>query len=178
MDTLGCSGSQLVAQSCLTLCDPRKSSRQVPLSMAFSRQEYWSGLPFPSPEDPPDPGIKPSCPALQADSLPSELQGPSGCSGQVQTNLYRLKEEKWPNSWGWSSGGRDAWHRPARTGETQVGRQEAVPDGSWSVSKGADVGKPGSEGSLELRGDNSRDRGWLGLEMVSKGMLRNWGLLW
>lgn len=45
------------------------------------------------------------------------------------------------------------------------------------MSKGADVGKPGSEGSLELRGDNSRDRGWLGLEMVSKGMLRNWGLL-
>ena len=41
---------------------------QAPLSMGFSRQEYWSGLPFPSPEDLPDPGIKHESPALQADS--------------------------------------------------------------------------------------------------------------
>ena len=39
--------------------------------MGFSRQEYWSGLPFPSPGDLPDPGIKPGSPALQAESLPS-----------------------------------------------------------------------------------------------------------
>ena len=44
---------------------------QAPLSMGFPRQEYWSGLPFPSPEDLLDPGIKPGSPALQADSLPS-----------------------------------------------------------------------------------------------------------
>lgn len=62
-------------------------------------------------------------------------------------------------------------------GETQVGRKEAVRDASWSMNKGTDVGKSGSEGSLKLRDDNSRDRGWLGLEMVIKGMLRNWGLL-
>ena len=43
--------------------------------MGFSRQEYWSGLPFPSPEDLPDPGIEPGSPALQADSLPSEPPG-------------------------------------------------------------------------------------------------------
>ena len=43
--------------------------------MEFSRQEYWSGLPFPSPGDLPDPGIKPGSPALQVDSLPSELLG-------------------------------------------------------------------------------------------------------
>ena len=43
--------------------------------MGFSRQEYWSGLPFPSPGNLPNPGIKPRSPALQADSLPSELQG-------------------------------------------------------------------------------------------------------
>ena len=47
---------------------------QAPLSMAFFRQEYWSGLPFPSPGDLPDPGIEPGPPALQADSLPSEPQ--------------------------------------------------------------------------------------------------------
>ena len=43
--------------------------------MRFSRQGYWSGLPFPSPGDIPNPGIEPSTPALQADSLPSKLQG-------------------------------------------------------------------------------------------------------
>ena len=43
---------------------------QAPLSMELSRQEYWSGLPFPSPGDVPNPGIKPGSPALQADSLP------------------------------------------------------------------------------------------------------------
>ena len=44
-------------------------------SMEFSRPEYWSGQPFPSPGDPPNPGEKPRSPALQADSLPAELQG-------------------------------------------------------------------------------------------------------
>ena len=43
--------------------------------MEFSRQEYWSGLPFPSPGDLPDPGFEPGSPGLQADSLPFELQG-------------------------------------------------------------------------------------------------------
>ena len=44
-----------VAQSCLTLCDPWTVAYQAPPSMGFSRQEYWSGLPFPSPEDLPHP---------------------------------------------------------------------------------------------------------------------------
>ena len=48
---------------------------QASLSMGFSRQEYWNGLPFPSPRDLPDPGIKPRSPALQADALPSEPPG-------------------------------------------------------------------------------------------------------
>ena len=50
-------------------------SLQAPLSMRFSRQEYWSGLPFLSPGDLPDPGIKPGSPVLQADSLLSEPPG-------------------------------------------------------------------------------------------------------
>ena len=45
-------------QSCLTLCDPTTVARQAPLSMGFSRQEYWSGLPCPPPGDLPDPGIE------------------------------------------------------------------------------------------------------------------------
>ena len=48
---------------------------QDPLSMEFSRQEYWSVLPFPSPGDLSNPGIEPESPMLQADSLPSEPQG-------------------------------------------------------------------------------------------------------
>ena len=48
---------------------------QVPSSMGSSRQEYWSGLPFPSPGDLPDPGIEPGSPAFQADALTSEPPG-------------------------------------------------------------------------------------------------------
>ena len=48
---------------------------RAPLYMGFPRQEYWSGLSFPSPGDLPNPGIKPGSPALQVDSLPTELQG-------------------------------------------------------------------------------------------------------
>ena len=63
-----------VAQSCPTPSDPMDSS--LPCSFVeFSRQESWSGLPFPSPGDLPDPGIKPGSPAFQADSLPSEPPG-------------------------------------------------------------------------------------------------------
>ena len=58
---------------CPTLCDPLDSSPPGSLSMGFSRQEHWSGLPHPPPEDLPDPGIEPVAhmsPALQAGSLP------------------------------------------------------------------------------------------------------------
>ena len=48
---------------------------QAPLSMGFSRQEYWHGLPFPSPGDLSDPGVEPGSPTLQADALPSEPPG-------------------------------------------------------------------------------------------------------
>ena len=50
-------------------------AHQAPLSMRFSRQEYWSGLPFPSPGDLPNPGIEPRSPTLQADTLTSEPPG-------------------------------------------------------------------------------------------------------
>ena len=64
-----------VAQLCPTLQDPMDVAHQAPLSMGFSRQEYWSGLPCPSPGVLPDAGIKPRSPALQVGSLPSELPG-------------------------------------------------------------------------------------------------------
>ena len=64
------------AQLCPTLLQPPWTvACQAPLSMKFSRQEYWSGLPFPSPGDLPNPGIKPGSPTLEADSLLPETPG-------------------------------------------------------------------------------------------------------
>ena len=63
---------------------PWTVAHQASLSKGFSRQEYWGGLPFPSPWDLPDPGIESGSPALQPDSLPSEPPGkPSQKAHQV-----------------------------------------------------------------------------------------------
>ena len=65
---------------------------QAPPSMGFSRQECWSGLPFPSPGILPNPGIEPGSPALQADALPSELPGkPTRCEELTY----------WKRAWCW-----------------------------------------------------------------------------
>ena len=67
----------------------RTVAHQAPLSMEFSGQEYWSGLPFPSPGDLPDPEIKSGPPALQADSLPSEPPGkPKFMLGMLLKTLW------------------------------------------------------------------------------------------
>ena len=58
-----------------------------PPSMGFFRQDYWSGLPFPSPGDLPNSGIEPGSPALQADSLPSEPQGASATGLVIQKGM-------------------------------------------------------------------------------------------
>ena len=63
----------LTAQWCPTFCDPKDCSRRAPMSMGFSRQEYWSRLPSSSPGHLLNSGIKP--PVLQADSLPAEPPG-------------------------------------------------------------------------------------------------------
>ena len=67
------------------------------LSMGFSRQEYWSGVPLPSPGDLPDPGTEPRSPTLQADTLPSEPPGNSKDKGKAKKRFYycsRDTEEK------------------------------------------------------------------------------------
>ena len=70
-----------ITQSCITFYHPMDCSPQAPLSMGFSRQRYWSGLPRPYPGDLPDPGIEQGSHTLQADSLPTELPGkPQKCS--------------------------------------------------------------------------------------------------
>ena len=61
-----------VTQSRPTLCDPMDCSLPGSSVHGISREEYWSGLPFPSPGDLPDPGVEPESLALQADALPSE----------------------------------------------------------------------------------------------------------
>ena len=69
----GGGGGGLAAKPCPTLVTPWTVARQAPLFIGFSRQGYWSALPIPSPGDLPDPGNEPGSPALQADSLLTEL---------------------------------------------------------------------------------------------------------
>ena len=88
-----------ITQLCPTLCNPMDSSLQTPSSMGYSRQEYWSGLPFPSPRDLPDPGIEPGSPTLQAASLPSEPPGrPGRPRGLWETETPLLKGMLIPSS--------------------------------------------------------------------------------
>ena len=65
---------------------------QAPLSMEFSRQEYWSGLLFPSPGDRPDPGIEPESHALQTDSLLTEPPGKITMMNRMSKNTVSFKE--------------------------------------------------------------------------------------
>ena len=67
---------------------PWTGAHQPPLSMKFSRQDYWSGLPVPSPGDLPNPRIEPGSPTLQADSLPSEPPGKSVVSMNKGVHLH------------------------------------------------------------------------------------------
>ena len=79
-------------QSCLTICDPMYCRLPAPLSMGFSRQEYWSGLPCPPPGNLPDPGLEPKSPAspvFQADSLSTEPPGkPHSKNGKMQKSRF------------------------------------------------------------------------------------------
>ena len=91
----------------VTQSTPWTVAYQAPPSMKFSGQEYWSGLPYPSPGDHPDPGIEPVSPmssALQADSLPTEPSGKPLYQGPIAkkgiTVLFKVidpgcQEEAW-----------------------------------------------------------------------------------
>ena len=67
---------------------PWTAAYQAPPSMGLSRQEYWSGVPLPSPEDLPSPGIEPWSPALWADALPSEPPGKPKATSQPADENY------------------------------------------------------------------------------------------
>ena len=79
-------GGGLVAKSCPTLATSWTVACQAPLSMGFPRQDYWSGLPFPSPGDLPNPWTELWSPALQADSLPTKL--PENSLQRGRQSLY------------------------------------------------------------------------------------------
>ena len=78
----------LVAQLCPTFCNPMDYSLLVSSVNGILQEEYWSGLPFPSPGYLPNPGIEPGCPALQEDPLWSEPPGKS-----ASTEAQSIKEK-------------------------------------------------------------------------------------
>ena len=107
---------------------PWSAVYQAPLSMGFSRHEYWSGLPFSPPGDLPNPGVEPGSLALQADALPSEPQGSpyfyreeqilsgdclSKTSFRIKCVLMALHFISLEFGWGWGIGislsGSDRW---------------------------------------------------------------------
>ena len=106
---VGCVSCSVVSDS----LHPWTVTRQAPLSMEFSRQEYWSGLPFPSlpsPEGLPNPGIEPWPLGWQADSLPFELQGsPVASTESSKSSRKGLMEACW-TSGGWNTP--PAWPMP------------------------------------------------------------------
>ena len=91
----------LVAQSYLTLYDPMVCGPQVSLSMEFSREEYWSGLPFPLPGDLSNPGVEPISPALQVDSLPFEYCGSQGMT-EISTKVGLPNQGRCESTFGYS----------------------------------------------------------------------------
>ena len=93
-------GGGLVAKSCLTLAIPQTAACQAPLSMGFSRQEYWSGLTYPPPGDFLNQDIKPRSPALQADSLLMELPG-KNITVSVYPQMLNIGGDPFPGL-GWS----------------------------------------------------------------------------
>ena len=93
---LCCGDGGLVANLCPTLATLWAVAHQAPLSMGFPRQEYWRGLPFPSPGDSPDSGIESGFPALQADSLLTVSPGKPLCYARSFILLEDVKLIKPP----------------------------------------------------------------------------------
>ena len=130
----------LVTQSCLTLCTPVDCIFQAPLSMEFSRKEYWTGLPFPSPGGLPNSGIEP------ADSLPSEPPGKPKYNHMFILFLCNLqpvllkdisRDYSWKHwFWSWNSNTLatwceelSPWKRPWRWERLKAG--EEADDRGW-----------------------------------------------
>ena len=133
-----------VAQSSPTLCDPWTVACQAFPSMGFPRQEYWNGLPFPSPGDLPDPGIEPGSPALEAGTLTSEPPGKP--TEKPMNSMKRQKDrtvkDQLPRSVGAQYATGDRWRNNSRKNEGMEQKQYPVVDVTGDRSK-----------SLGLQGD-------------------------
>ena len=131
--------------SCPALVTPRAVVCQVPLSIGFPRQEYWSRLPFPSSGDLLNSGIEPRSPALQPDSLPNELQGIGvHISFQMMVFSWYMPRSEIAGSYGSS----DA--------EAPVFWSSDV--NSWLIGKTPDVGE--DWGQKEKRASEDEIAGW------------------
>ena len=85
-----------VAQPCLTLCDPMDYiAHQAPLSMGFSRQEYWSGLPFPPPGDLPDPGVKTCVSCIRRQILYHQATREALCVFYCNLKIGKSNQSTW-----------------------------------------------------------------------------------
>ena len=121
---------------------------RAPLSMGFHRQEYWSGLPFPSPGDLPDPGMESTSPAWQEDSLPLSLQGSlwTVVLEKILENPLDCKEIKLVNP-----KGNQPWIFIRRTDAEAEAPILWPPDvKSWLTRRDPDAGKT----------EGKRKRGW------------------
>ena len=134
---------------------PWTVAHQAPLSMGFSRQEYWSGVPCPPPEDLPNPGIKPWSPALQVSSLPSEPPGkpswysnPGGLvSGSKRGSYFPKTAVAAPSAFtntrrrGWRPGQSKgakvsgAQHWEGRERHVSSGAESEADSGRWATSR-------------------------------------------
>ena len=140
----GGGGGGPVAQSCLTLATPRTGAGRAPPCMGFSRQEYWGGLPFPSP-DLPHPGIEPTSAASQAVSLPAEP------SGEPTAKRKPLKSQDEPQSPGRKGEGGGLFNKSEphcyelRAANLHLGfKTPAAPSGAHMT-----VGGSGSHGTAQ-----------------------------
>ena len=123
---------------------PWTATHQAPLSMGFSRQEYWSGLPFPSPRNLPDPGIEPRSPALVVDSLPPETSGKP-----PKTGVWSSEDQR--GGMGRGRGG--AISCCAMLCNSQSESRSVVPDSLWPHGLYRPWNSPGQNtgvGSLSL----------------------------
>ena len=173
----------LVAQSCLVLCDPWTVVRQAPLPMEFSRQEYWRGLPFPSPGDLPNPGIKPRSPALQADSLPFEPAGkpnsrkaPTFLKGNQYIGIDHTGDASWL-LWlfiqvyeDFSTVSRVFSHRYS---SSSLRFSSVFLSLDFQIFQSSQVGKRAWEARSATKSPNSPARPWLYLWMGSLDKLQN-----
>ncbi|XDB48069.1 hypothetical protein AB1E18_001653 [Capra hircus] len=143
-----------------------------PLSMRFSRQGYWSGLPLPSPGDLPNPGIEPRSPALQANSLPTGLQGKprtqrekAAVIAQVQFSDWGLEDEGDDLHNSFLPGSRlRLLYKLNMKDESQLGITESTtPPGSTTQSSKGPSGKrkatTGVLGHSEIKGLHKRGGG-------------------